>query len=459
MKIQIKNVGRIALADINIRNLTMFIGKNDSGKTYAASTIWALINYVRNAASWEDQGETNTFKGFFDNIKSGFKKREHSFETTIKSEQINHIQNEIGDNINNNLSEILSAAIGYDGFGESTVSISPIAHINDITMQIVRIGKKIKPPLNRRLKELSAFYSTELSLIHCKIMYGDETVYDSTFVDTQTDEIINYILTSITSLIAGISLFGIQWTTWRNAIYIPAARTGIILALDYYRDARIRGSEMALPNALPAPIQDFASEIASPFLREVNPNIEAASDLLNGRITRARHRTGFNYTPNGTELELPLSAASSLVTELAALSLVSDRLDPGAFVILEEPEAHLHLDAQRQMAKYIALAVNRGVKMLITTHSDTFLQQVNNLIALSDSPEANRLRKKFDVSREQTISRDSISAYDFICDQGTTITKPLEMSRFGFIAESLNNVLLRLAEETMEINDSFGKDK
>lgn len=51
-----------------------------------------------------------------------------------------------------------------------------------------------------------------------------------------------------------------------------------------------------------------------------------------------------------------------------------------AFVIVEEPEAHLYPDAQKQIAEALALVVNSGCQMLITTHSPYILGALNNLI-------------------------------------------------------------------------------
>jgi predicted ATPase len=73
-----------------------------------------------------------------------------------------------------------------------------------------------------------------------------------------------------------------------------------------------------------------------------------------------------------------------MVSELAPVILFLKYLvRPGDLVILEEPESHLHPASQRQMARGIARLVNAGVRVIITTHSDYFIGQVNNLLKLS----------------------------------------------------------------------------
>ncbi len=51
-----------------------------------------------------------------------------------------------------------------------------------------------------------------------------------------------------------------------------------------------------------------------------------------------------------------------------------------AFIILEEPEAHLYPDAQKDISEILALMSNHSCDLLITTHSPYILGAVNNLI-------------------------------------------------------------------------------
>ena len=51
-----------------------------------------------------------------------------------------------------------------------------------------------------------------------------------------------------------------------------------------------------------------------------------------------------------------------------------------AFVIVEEPEAHLYPDAQKNISEMLALASNCNCQVLVTTHSPYVLGAINNLI-------------------------------------------------------------------------------
>ncbi len=54
---------------------------------------------------------------------------------------------------------------------------------------------------------------------------------------------------------------------------------------------------------------------------------------------------------------------------------------PGQIVYLEQPEIHLHPRAQVALAETIARAVNRGVQVIVETHSELLLLGVQRLVA------------------------------------------------------------------------------
>ena len=58
MIIHIRNFGKIESADIDFGNLTIFVGENNSGKTYIMQLIYGLINFF-------SEKEFNDFLGNF----------------------------------------------------------------------------------------------------------------------------------------------------------------------------------------------------------------------------------------------------------------------------------------------------------------------------------------------------------------------------------------------------------
>lgn len=65
---------------------------------------------------------------------------------------------------------------------------------------------------------------------------------------------------------------------------------------------------------------------------------------------------------------------SQVLPVLVALLAV----EPGQLVYLEQPEIHLHPRAQVALAQVLADAANRGVRVVVETHSELFLLVCNH---------------------------------------------------------------------------------
>ena len=71
------------------------------------------------------------------------------------------------------------------------------------------------------------------------------------------------------------------------------------------------------------------------------------------------------------------SGVSQILPVLVALvAAETDQL-----VYLEEPEVHLHPRAQANLGEIIVDAANRGVKVVLETHSDLLLRRIQSLVA------------------------------------------------------------------------------
>ncbi len=65
-----------------------------------------------------------------------------------------------------------------------------------------------------------------------------------------------------------------------------------------------------------------------------------------------------------------------------------------AFIILEEPEAHLYPEAQKYIVEMLALMTNKSCSIMITTHSPYILGALNNLIYAEKLFRDNNLEEK-----------------------------------------------------------------
>ena len=90
--------------------------------------------------------------------------------------------------------------------------------------------------------------------------------------------------------------------------------------------------------------------------------------------------------------------------------------EPGQLVYLEQPELHLHPNAQVALARVLADAAKRGVRVVAETHSSLLLLGVQTLVAEGDlSPELVKLhwftRREDGVTEVNSADLDEAGAY------------------------------------------------
>ena len=126
--------------------------------------------------------------------------------------------------------------------------------------------------------------------------------------------------------------------------------------------------------------------------------IEIASmietSLLSGQVNVTLPEIGlpnFEYKRDGHIV--PIFRASSMVTELVPIVLfLQNYVKTGDLLIIDEPEAHLHPEAQQQMAAALAFMVRSGLRVLITTHSHYMVEQLSAFVNASKLDEPTRKR-------------------------------------------------------------------
>ena len=112
------------------------------------------------------------------------------------------------------------------------------------------------------------------------------------------------------------------------------------------------------------------------------------SNVIGGKI--AISETGdLSFHENGRSFSLPVTAMG--IANIGILALLIERkvLDEGSFLFIDEPEAHLHPAWQVIMAKTLFELSRQGVKVVIATHSADILQWLE--VHVKEKPEDEQL--------------------------------------------------------------------
>ena len=214
----------------------------------------------------------------------------------------------------------------------------------------------------------------------------------------------------------------------RRAHYLPADRTGVMHSHQVVVSTLVQSAATAglRPSTsvpmLSGVLADFLNQLIGMSGERRSARREHVAELaaglehavLKGVVQLDRTETGyprFTYRPDGWKDDLPLMRTSSMVSELAPVVLYLRHLvQRGNVLIIEEPESHLHPAMQAAFARELARLVRTGVRIVITTHSEWFLEQIGNLVRLSSLP---KNRRKGITGADVALSPEEVGAWLF----------------------------------------------
>ena len=414
-RLHVENFGRINSADIDIAPMLIFVGPNNTGKSYLTSLLWGLLEL-----------KTEVFPE---------KPIDNSQYYSLRNLWISHCRNKEEWFSN----DLIQAAVQY----YNTV---------------------LEEKKNGILREIFTFDGLEIGKLAVSVQYNIDIKDHLPFAHPDEDSP-NFETEIYQSLIWLIN--EVLFDKLDAPYYLPASRTGFMLSYRSLTKGLMDtwGLEKKAKIDFPLPIIRFLQKLIEAdirkgkavevFLESKLPGIAKAleKEILEGEIRQYPDPIPtFYYQAEKMEDPLPLHVTSSLVSELSPLIIfLKAKTDIHTPLIFEEPESHLHLGAQRKLAKHLVKLVNSGLPIWLTTHSDTFFQQINHLIA----SDASRLAKLRDIgySDDETIHPDDIRAYQFNSDKksGMTEVVTLEQTDDGFVAPTFNWEIYALSRESMAL--------
>lgn len=244
--------------------------------------------------------------------------------------------------------------------------------------------------------------------------------------------------------------------------YLPAARSGILhghkaLASFLVRQSSHAGlQEFRIPQ-MPGVIRDFIGDLIELNARHVTKLGSVARELesriLHGRITiqsgKIEYPEIFYESPNGKFL---IHRTSSMVSELAPVLLyLKHVLEPDNLLLIEEPESHLHPGAQRILALCIVRLLRRGLRIVLTTHSDYLLAQLSHFVQLASHDAV--IREKEGYLKKDFIAPDNIAVYAFSVrsETGMSTSRQVDVTSEGIPEVGFEEVMTSLYEQSSRL--------
>src|SRR5262249_22815041 len=151
---------------------------------------------------------------------------------------------------------------------------------------------------------------------------------------------------------------------------------------------------------------------------------------------------------------IEIAITSSMVKELAPLVLYLRYFaQPNELIVIDEPEMNLHPKAQAQVLELLAMLVNAGLKVLITTHSPYIMDHLSNLTQAYQHSDKESIRDEFFLKDcKAFIDENNVSTY--LIDKGTVRDalhdEELDWDTFGEISDRLSKIFLASYQDRSE---------
>ena len=150
--------------------------------------------------------------------------------------------------------------------------------------------------------------------------------------------------------------------------------------------------------------------------------------------------------------DLSINQVASAVKTLSPLVFYLRHLSGYcSFLIIDEPELNLHPKNQVLLAKLFVKMVNAGAKLLISTHSDYIIREINNAVmahSLTNLGDEAAQAKGYDKSL--CLDPEQLAPYIFEESKGKVKVRPLEVDNFGFSMPSIDETIDKQNEVTNE---------
>lgn len=429
MRIIIKNLGPIESMEFDLSSpMTIFTGLNGTGKTYISYLIYSLYNLAAtsqaNISGLEPLDNVKSYKGKLDTIAlySAYK------------ECLKYLQ------------KLLPFIYNDSEDVYKDTRIEPIP-FDEFKAEVYKeeFGYNIKPTIFLLEKGANSF---EYKL----------SVNENIGSNKPKSDIVDFLL-----------LRGILTNGNLHADMMLAERSGI-----YTFSKELSLNRLRLPNVIegddritryPYPMrealvkaEDWANRAKkTSSYAELADRIE--EEIVGGKVS-VTDNGEIRFQGKSMDRNIPYPLASSSVKTISGLILyLRHEAAPGNLLIIDEPETNVHPNNQVLMARIFVKMINARMRLLINTHSDHIIREINNMIMLS-SLDKDEDTAEYGYTKDEVLKKEDVAAYyfDFAKQPPYKVNvERMEIAETGFDVKSIDDTIEQLNERASNLYYAISK--
>jgi predicted ATPase len=478
MRILINDFGPIITADVTLAPLTIFIGPNNSGKSYLSMIIHAIYESMKQpepSISITDSKvpipagtEQKSLLQEFEKLRSELLQNKVAI---LEQPLLLKILSKI-------LSDIFEKSLKQELYQTFRCSLSDLIRDHKEGMKIGFNSGIINIDIEGNSDRLK-IVKKEVKNLNISLEIG-EIFAPNTFARVEGDDgKFNVVINSASDILSDKSGFDflppIQLMNLINIVlsrfvpifpkemcyYLPAARSGLLHDYKTFITGILFKENQDSSESPSNIIKKFFNNILNMSTKKERYNKIAndfEEELFEGHIEsikKKKSKVPELFFTSKEEMVIPIARTSSSISELTPTILfLKHVLKKGDLLIFEEPEAHFHPANIMILAKYIIRLIRSGLKVLMITHNDFLLETINLYIKSSKLTKKKR-QERFGYKVNDYIKDSEISLYLFKKDlDGFRVSSlpidPIEgisQECFSSISTELYNTYMKFQDE------------
>ncbi len=384
MKIELYNINKIKSASIDIGGLTVIAGNNDTGKSTVGKMLFSIIKAIsRQGADLEENIERdvlreieNIYFTLIPRIKgSDFSKSflpprfiaELKLIVSFGENQFLTSKDELADLLNTK-KEFVNKVLQVESDKKKV-----IARLDNI----FRLCTNSKKDIN--LAFFKALETTLFSEFQSNICSDSNVGVSRVILSINTEEDI-----AINIIDDKISTVAIKNEVVKPYEDITFIETPLYLQLSHL----IETSRTLLDNdninsrfnpRVPLHVKDLINKLGlSRYEKEDNSQfVNFIKDVIDGFFDFDKTKNQYLYVKNNSKPILIQNVASGIkIFGIIQLLLQVNEINERRFIVIDEPENHLHPAWQIKFANLIVLLVKSGIPVLLSSHSPYFIHAI-----------------------------------------------------------------------------------
>lgn len=382
MRIELDNIGKIKKGSIELNGLTVIAGSNDSGKSTVGKTLYSIVKAVKNVLGYDKMSKQERLKeltyelsrrigvrsvinrvnlGLFEKDGIGKYTPEYLYDVLISSEDIEYRLNCIS-------LEILSFEYTPRQRQLIQKSLDKIRELFSISGDKNMI---LKSEINSFIE--SEFYNsfTRLGSNMSRVLFdSDNGVSEVELSDGKVNRCVFDIVDSL-----------------EDITYIDSP---IYLQLQDVLARAVTYSQMKYKNPFLYPmvqyhIKDMADKLSSFKYIQSNSVIQEIIEITGGVFKYDKANEGFVWVKDNVKYSMANIASGIKSFGVIQMLMDTNNIGENKMLIWDEPENHLHPEWQIQFAHLLVKLANKGIPIVVSSHSPYFIQSIRHFARLEKS--------------------------------------------------------------------------